>query len=278
VTKSDREFALKYSTKLNHKGQPDIRNYRSLQILPFDLARERRWPNYWDGVTMCKHGHIASRPVSNPAICNDCVHVVANESPVYPMASNSDLTAPPDGHQVFIDPIANKKFEWTTENENQFLSALTNSGDVTRALAAIQAQPEHFFDHRDDNPVFRSRYEVIMNGRVKELREWKTANAALEGNDRLAGAMFAPIRSKDDLGGRGARTPEMIRARNAALVSRHIGPDRCSVGNRAGVEAKDTPVLVKGPDDASGGDGGVAGSAGRGGAAPEDDPNRDLVS
>lgn len=230
---------------------------------------------FYDGVTACSRGHIAARYVVNPAMCSDCNRENNGKVAIYPN-TGGDLTAP--AASTYVDPIAQHRFTWTSDIEDQFFTAYKNSASVGVALEKIKAQFSHLLDRMGSDAEFKAKFERVKAEDVAQVQLWMTEGLGVSGSERAAISMFAPIRAKNELGARNVRTPEELRARSAARLQRLIGSDHCLTRNRAKILETVTGVREPGPGDATTGNSGVgSGPIGRGVPA-SDDPNSDLVS
>ena len=66
---------------LNSDGFPDMMNYMPTRLVPFDEAKQRGWPLFYEA-TACRYGHQAPRYVSNPRQCVDCHRLKRGKQPI----------------------------------------------------------------------------------------------------------------------------------------------------------------------------------------------------
>jgi hypothetical protein len=77
------DVAAELGVPLTERGQPNLRDHKPRRFIHEEEARARGWSRFWSGQA-CRYGHQASRAVSNPHQCSDCLRVKAGEPPVYP--------------------------------------------------------------------------------------------------------------------------------------------------------------------------------------------------
>jgi hypothetical protein len=68
---------------LTQRGMPDLRGFVPNRFIPQAESRARGWSMFWEGAA-CRFGHQASRSLSNPNICTDCVRIKEGKPGLYP--------------------------------------------------------------------------------------------------------------------------------------------------------------------------------------------------
>jgi hypothetical protein len=199
--------------------RPDMYNYVAKRIVELAEAEKMGWTHYFDGHSMCVHGHIAARYVKNTALCVDCKRLAEGKPAIYtPGASAESLIGLID----HVNPIANSKFAWTDDKKSQLLSAWVNTGgDMIAAAKIVGCQPEHVIDLKTSDVEFQAAYEAARM-KVDQVQLWSMESRG-SGNDRVGLAMaqskFTEFGAKQGLADRPTINPEQARAELAQILS-----------------------------------------------------------
>jgi hypothetical protein len=236
-------------------NRPDLYNYVAKRVVPLEEAQKMGWLHYFDGTSMCLHGHVAARYVSNTQLCVDCKRQGEGKPPIYSISAPlDDLTGAP----TFIHPIANSKFRWTDDKKAQLLSAWVNTGgDMLAAAKIVGCQPEHVIDLKASDSEFQAAYEVSRQ-KVDQVQLWSMESRG-SGNDRvglaMASAKFTEFGAKQGLADRPTINPEQARAELAQILSSLKRPfdqqDRLRAAIRANrpMGETDTPAAADADED-----------------------------
>jgi hypothetical protein len=142
---------------LSQRGHPNLREFVPNRFIPLAEATARGWSMYWSG-DACLYGHQASRKVSNPNECTDCVRVREGKPAIYPKSRAQEfrsVTKPTKAEAaapVIVTPAAPPELP---ASDQKFLAALDELRDFDAAATAVSTKRGLIEARVSSNEMFR---------------------------------------------------------------------------------------------------------------------------
>jgi hypothetical protein len=156
-------------------------------------------------------------------------------------------------------------FAWDDEKRKVLIITYINTGEMTKALAAIKCSPYQFHKEVSDNPSFRSELEDAEPF-VHQLYKWTTESLAVKGDARSLMRMAASLfpdqfgeRLKLDMNVKAVRSPDAIQAEFTQILERLDRKNLLRITETVEGDFRDVTSAGTGPDSEVGGGGGPVG-------------------